>query len=144
MGWENSATGGSEEKSFYKNDHKYVVGIYYVDNSGDYIVMAEAENASGDKSLQELRNVMIISLVIALGICIVLGEWFSYLCLKPIKRINHRMEKIQASSLDYRIPVEKEVKMKLRFLALQLMIFYKDFKTHLKASNHLFPMLPTN
>jgi hypothetical protein len=27
-----------------------IVGIYYVDNSGDYIVMAEAENASG-KSL---------------------------------------------------------------------------------------------
>ena len=49
MGWENSAAGGSEEKYFYKNDHKYVVGIYYVDNSGDYIVMAEAENASGEK-----------------------------------------------------------------------------------------------
>ena len=102
---------------FYKNDHKYVVGIYYVDNSGDYIVMAEAENASGEKSLQELRNVMIISLVIALGICVVLGEWLSYLCLKPIKRINHRMEKIQASSLDYRIPVEKGSKNEITVLS---------------------------
>jgi hypothetical protein len=55
LGWENTTAGGSEEKSFYKNDHKYVVGIYYVDNSGDYIVMAEAENASGEKSLQDFE-----------------------------------------------------------------------------------------
>lgn len=40
---------------FYKNDHKYVVGIYYVDNSGDYIVMAEAENASGEKSCRSFE-----------------------------------------------------------------------------------------
>ncbi|MDE5493582.1 HAMP domain-containing sensor histidine kinase [Elizabethkingia meningoseptica] len=102
---------------FYKEGHKYVVGIYYIDNSGDYIVMAEAQNTLGEKSLQELRKVMLISLLIALVICVVLGEWFSYRCLKPIKRINQRMEKIQANSLGYRIPVEKESKNEITLLS---------------------------
>jgi len=88
----------------YQEGNNYVVGIYYIDNSGDYIVMAKAQNKLGEKSLKELRETMIYSFVIAIILSIIVGHWFSHVSLRPINRINGYMNTIQAKSLNIRIP----------------------------------------
>ncbi len=93
---------------YYQQGDIYVVGIYYVDNSGDYIVMAEAQNKLGEKSLKELRETMIYCFLIAILITVLLGHWFSGVSLRPIDRINKYMNKIQAKSLNTRIPVKRK------------------------------------
>ncbi|WP_412850642.1 ATP-binding protein [Chryseobacterium sp. PMSZPI] len=92
----------------YQQGDIYVVGIYYVDNSGDYIVMAEAQNKLGEKSLKELRETMIYCFLIAIFITVLLGHWFAGVSLRPIDRINRYMNKIQAKSLNTRIPVKRK------------------------------------
>nr|WP_315028757.1 HAMP domain-containing sensor histidine kinase [uncultured Chryseobacterium sp.] len=92
----------------YQQGDTYVVGIYYVDNSGDYIVMAEAQNKLGEKSLKELRETMIYCFLIAILMTILLGHWFAGVSLRPIDRLNRYMNTIQARSLNTRIPIKRK------------------------------------
>lgn len=95
----------AKKKLYFKLKEEYVVGIFYRDNSGDFIVMAKANNDNGMAALQQLRTVMLGSLVIALLITFFLSRLFAGYFLIPITRINKHISKNNISTL-YPIPTQ--------------------------------------
>ncbi|MDR3711478.1 MAG: HAMP domain-containing sensor histidine kinase [Puia sp.] len=91
-----------KEIAFY-NGGKQVVGIYYMDNSGNFVVFAAARDLYEYKHMQQLLMIMLFLFVISLGIVFFLGQWFSKLALSPINRIIEEIKFIRSSSLDKRL-----------------------------------------
>lgn len=105
-----------KKKVYTKIGDDYVVGIFYRDNSGDFIVMAKAANEKGVAALQQLRTVMLASLVIALLITFFLSRLFAGYFLIPITRINRHISKKNISTL-YPIPTQDMSKDEIRTLS---------------------------
>lgn len=105
-----------KKKVYTKMGDDYVVGIFYRDNSGDFIVMAKAANEKGVAALQQLRTVMLASLVIALLITFFLSRLFAGYFLIPITRINKHISKKNISTL-YPIPTQDMSKDEIRTLS---------------------------
>ncbi|MCC9043278.1 HAMP domain-containing histidine kinase [Myroides sp. M-43] len=116
--WDKATLGQvvDKKKVYTKMEDDYVVGIFYRDNSGDFIVMAKAANEKGVAALQQLRTVMLISLVIALLITFFLSRLFAGYFLIPITRINKHISKKNISTL-YPIPTQDMSKDEIRILS---------------------------
>ena len=91
--------------SFYdpSDKRRQVVGIYYIDNSGNFIVFAAAKDVYEYKHMQQLLMIMLFLFIISLGIVFFLGQWFSKLALSPINRIIDEVRFIRSTSLDKRL-----------------------------------------
>lgn len=94
------------KKVQFKQKGDYIVGVFYEDNSGDYIIVAKATNENGEKALQQLRTIMLFSLLIALIITFILSRIFSNSLLNPIKSIINHIQDKDVENLVQPIPVE--------------------------------------
>ncbi len=94
------------KKVQFKTEKEFVVGIYYKDNSGNYIIVAKATNEYGTAALQQLKTIMLFSLVIALIITFLLARYFSNSFLRPIKSIINNIQHKNISTLAHPIPTE--------------------------------------
>ncbi|MEC4117016.1 HAMP domain-containing sensor histidine kinase [Myroides phaeus] len=88
-----------KNKVYFKKNEQQVVGIFYNDNSGDFIVMAKATNETGIAALSQLRTVMFTSLLIALLITFWLSGYFAGYFLRPIIRINKHIQQKKLPNL---------------------------------------------
>ncbi len=88
-----------KKKIYFKKGEQHVVGIFYNDNSGDFIVMAKATNVMGLAALKQLQTVMFTSLLIALLITFYLTRYYAGYFLKPIVRINKHIQQKSVSTL---------------------------------------------
>lgn len=95
-----------DKKVEFKDKDNYIVGVFYEDNSGDYIIVAKATNENGEKALQQLRSIMLFSLFIALIITFILSRIFSNSLLNPIKSIINHIQDKDVTTLVQPIPVE--------------------------------------
>lgn len=84
---------------------RQVTGIYYVDNSGNFIVIVSAIDESGYHYLHDLSLVMVFFFMASLLITFFIGKIFSKIALNPIVRITSDLKRIRASSLDLRLAV---------------------------------------
>lgn len=89
---------------FFQGDRQ-VTGIYYKDNSGNYIIMVAALDDSGYHYLSDLRLIMLFFFLVALVITYVMGSVFSKVALFPIVNITRNLKRIRSSSLDLRLPI---------------------------------------
>lgn len=88
-----------KKKIYFKKGEQHVVGIFYNDNSGNFIVMAKATNVMGLAALKQLQTVMFTSLLIALLITFYLTRYYAGYFLKPIVRINKHIQQKSVSTL---------------------------------------------
>ncbi len=94
-----------EKKVRFTNGDKQVAGLYYIDNSGNFVVIASAIDDAGFQNLKQLLWIMIFFFVISLLITFFLGRFFATIALQPIAQIIGKMKIIRATSLDKRLPV---------------------------------------
>ncbi|WDF55707.1 sensor histidine kinase [Mucilaginibacter sp. KACC 22063] len=94
-----------KKKLDFRVNERQVVGIDYVDNSGNYIIVVSASDELGRHYLHSLRIIMVVFFLFSLLITFFAGLLFSRLALQPIKHITGDLERIRASSLDLRLPV---------------------------------------
>ncbi len=94
-----------KELHFYKGSQQ-VSGIYYVDNSGDYIIIVSAIDDNGHRYLEQLRLIMSVFFVASLFVTFFTGRIFSRFALSPIVHITNDLTRIRASSLDLRLKVD--------------------------------------
>jgi two-component system, OmpR family, sensor histidine kinase ArlS len=92
--------------SFYEGNWQ-VVGFVFENAGQEYLVTAAAFDEYGFNKLKVLRNVLVISGLIATLLLFVLGRFFSALVLSPIRQITARARKISAKNLDMRLEVGK-------------------------------------
>jgi signal transduction histidine kinase len=95
----------NQRKVQFFQDDRQVTGIYYKDNSGNYIIMVAALDDSGYHYLSDLRLIMLFFFLVALVITYVMGSVFSKVALFPIVNITRNLKRIRSSSLDLRLPV---------------------------------------
>jgi len=94
-----------QKKIHFSEGNRQVTGIYYVDNSGNFIVIVSAVDESGYHYLHDLSLVMIFFFMASLLITFFIGKIFSKIALYPIVSITGNLKRIRASSLDLRLPV---------------------------------------
>ncbi|RAJ81870.1 signal transduction histidine kinase [Chitinophaga dinghuensis] len=89
----------------FSQGNQQVCGIYYADNSGNFLVVASAVDAAGIENMQRLAWIMTFAYLAALIITYIIGRLFAHIALMPINHIIANVQSIRASSLDKRLKV---------------------------------------
>lgn len=86
-----------------EQDNRQVVGIFYPDNQGDFVVVASDIDRFSLRKLRNLKNIMFVGFCASMLIVLVAGWFFSKSVLNPITKIVSEVEKISASDLHLRL-----------------------------------------
>ncbi len=97
-----------EKKEIHFTEGKeQVVGLYYIDNSGNFVVIASAIDDSGYQSMRRLAYIMLFAFLVSLGITFLVGRLFATLALSPILKITNNLKIIRSTSLDRRLTLTR-------------------------------------
>jgi signal transduction histidine kinase len=87
----------------YTDGQMQVVGIYYEDNQGDFVILASARDAGTEKRMRYLLETMAV-VFIGLSLAGFLsGSWLAARILSPIERMIKRIQLIRADNLNLRV-----------------------------------------
>ncbi|MBS1947526.1 MAG: HAMP domain-containing histidine kinase [Bacteroidetes bacterium] len=93
---------------FYTSkDERQTLGIYYPDNSGNFIVIASAINTYGIRQTQQLFWILLAAFFISLFIMFFTGRLFSKIALSPMIKVINDVKIIRSTSLDKRLKIKK-------------------------------------
>ncbi|MFC6999175.1 HAMP domain-containing sensor histidine kinase [Rufibacter roseus] len=79
------------------------IGLWYEDNEGDFYVIVTAKDVTGASKLVNLREVLIISVLLGCLVMVLAGHFFARKVLQPIVAIVQEVNKIRASNLHLRV-----------------------------------------
>ncbi|TDW99454.1 sensor histidine kinase [Dinghuibacter silviterrae] len=105
-------------------------GIYYKDNSGNFVVLASAIDVYGDASMRQLFWSMFSVLIISIVIMYFLGSLFARIALFPITKVINEVKIIRSSSLNKRLAIKEGGKDEIDELA----ITFNNLLEHLEQS----------
>ncbi|MEC4113465.1 sensor histidine kinase [Myroides pelagicus] len=125
--WDKSllSTITKEHKLYKKKNNVYIVGIYYQDNEGDFIIMAKAIDEMGSAALHQLRTVMLMGLLIALIITFLLSRLFAQYLLTPITNIIYHIQDKNIKTLEEPISTEGMSKDEIHTLSQTINTLFK-------------------
>lgn len=86
-----------------KNDRE-VVGVLFREDSAPFVIFASAVDIYGVRTIQNLAQLLGISWFLMTGLMLIASRYFVGRMLRPINRINHRIDEITASNLSLRLP----------------------------------------
>lgn len=91
----------------FKQGARQVTGIYYIDNSGPFIILVSAVDDQGLRDREELALIMLSFFLISLIVTYFTGKIFSRIALSPILTITSKLKIIRSSSLNHRLAVNR-------------------------------------
>jgi len=97
-----------------------VTGIYYVDNSGNFIIMVSAADSNGYRYMHDLGLIMFFFFLASLFITYFMGNGFSRIALFPIVKITNNLRRIRSTSLDLRLPIAQKKTDEIDILSLSI------------------------
>jgi signal transduction histidine kinase len=100
--------------------NKQSTGIYYVDNSGNFIIMVSATDNGGFRYMHDLGLIMFFFFLASLFITYFMGSVFSRIALIPIVKITSNLRRIRSTSLDLRLPVGEKKADEIDILSLSI------------------------
>lgn len=87
----------------FKDGQRQVVGIYYKDNQGNFVILASAIDIGTQLRVQKLLKVMIIVfIVIFLGL-LLSGRWIAKRILAPLDVFIEQVKLIKSNNLHFRV-----------------------------------------
>jgi len=93
-----------QEKTLeFQTGKRQTVGLYYIDNSGNFVVLASAIDVYGFSTQKKFLIVLAATFVITLIILFMAGRVFAQVALNPINKVNQQVKSIQASNLNLRV-----------------------------------------
>jgi signal transduction histidine kinase len=87
----------------YSEGPRQTVGIFYRDNSGDFVILASAIDKDGFAKLQQLLGIMVIGFLISVAVLFFAGRLFARIALLPIIKFITDVRIIRSSSLNKRL-----------------------------------------
>ncbi|KLT63633.1 HAMP domain-containing sensor histidine kinase [Pedobacter sp. BMA] len=87
----------------YVDGQRQVVGIYYKDNQGDFVILASADDQGSHNRLSKLLKIMIFVFILISAIVLVLSRWIAEKMLKPLKNLTNEVKQIDASNMEMRL-----------------------------------------
>lgn len=94
-------------KATYRKGERFYEGILYKSKFDHYIVIISAENQYSKEYLDELRRILIISIIIAVFAIITTGQFFSQYILQPIRQLMLQVKNISSRNLHMRVEVPR-------------------------------------
>ena len=92
----------------YREKEKQIVGIYYEDNQGNFVILASAVDIYGQERKKNLLKILGALFVIQILIQFIAGRWFAQRTLYPIQQVNAQVQKISATDLHLRVDTDNE------------------------------------
>ena len=86
---------------------RQVSGLYYPDNSGNFIVVVSAVDEPGFYDMHQLRLIMSVFFVASLFITFFIGRIFANISQRPIVNMTGNLKRIRASNLHMRLPLRR-------------------------------------
>ena len=87
----------------YKDGERQVVGIYYKDNQGDFVILAAATDQGTHNRLEKLLKIMLFTFISISIIVLLLSRWVAKKMLKPLKKFMEEVKKVGAKNLEFRV-----------------------------------------
>ncbi|MCX2741065.1 HAMP domain-containing sensor histidine kinase [Pontibacter anaerobius] len=87
----------------YDNDVRQVVGMRYLDDGHEFVVLASSIDAYSLRKLQNLKIILIVGFLGSMVVVVLAGWVFAKQALRPITKVVSEVEKISASDLHLRL-----------------------------------------
>lgn len=91
------------KKIQFKDGKRQVVGIFYNDNQGDFVILASAIDQSTHFRLEKLQKIMVVIFIIVLAGLLLSGRWIAKSILKPLDRFIGEVKQIKSNNLHFRV-----------------------------------------
>ena len=119
-----------QEKSiYYSKGPRQTAGIFYPDNSGDFVILASAIDKEGFTKMQQLFYIMVVGFLISVFVLFFAGRLFARIALSPMIKVINDVRIIRSSSLNKRLRT-KEGKDEINELATT----FNNLLEHLEQS----------
>jgi len=90
-------------KMRFKDGDRQVVGIFYKDNQGNFVIIASAIDQATQVRVQQLLKVMIIVFIIIFLSLLVSGRWIAERILSPLNVFIEQVKLIKSNNLHFRV-----------------------------------------
>jgi len=87
----------------YSDGNNQVVGIYYKDNQGNFVILVSASDTDGIRRLDKMRQTMIVVFFIVAALLYFVSRLLATEALSPINELIRQMQLIKASNLSLRV-----------------------------------------
>lgn len=87
----------------YTDGERQVVGIYYKDNQGDFVVLASATDQGSHNRLTKLLKIMVVAFIMISLIVLLLSRWIAEKMLKPLKKFISEVKQIDHKNMEFRV-----------------------------------------
>ncbi|UKT64905.1 histidine kinase dimerization/phospho-acceptor domain-containing protein [Pedobacter mucosus] len=94
-----------EGKIQFSDGQRQVVGIYYKDNQGNFVILASGNDGGTQFRLNRLLKIMVVVFVIILITLLLLSRWIAEKMLKPLQQFMHEVEQIGSSNMSNRVAI---------------------------------------
>lgn len=91
------------ETVFYQHRLDHYAGIFYRDETGDFLVIESAVNIYGGEIIRQLGYILLITLVASVIIIYSVGMYFSKRAFRPFRYITERVKSISEGNLHLRL-----------------------------------------
>jgi len=96
-----------EDKYYVDDDGDEVVGVHYVGQGEDYVVLASAYDTYGNSKLENLRNLVILALLLGTVLIALSSYYYIRQVFRPIDQLNISIQTINENNLKEFVPVKK-------------------------------------
>ncbi|WP_293743523.1 HAMP domain-containing sensor histidine kinase [uncultured Pedobacter sp.] len=87
----------------YTDGQRQVVGIYYKDNQGDFVILASADDQGSHNRLDKLLKIMIFIFILISLIVLLLSRWIAQKMLKPLQKFMLEVKQASAQNMQFRV-----------------------------------------
>jgi signal transduction histidine kinase len=87
----------------YANQTRQVVGNYYKDNQGNFVILVSAVDQTGKRQLDRILEAMIVVFLIVTITLFLVSRWLAQSTLSPIKNVVRQMQLIKSTNLHLRV-----------------------------------------
>lgn len=87
----------------YTDGARQVVGIYYKDNQGDFVILASAEDQGSHNRLTKLWKIMIFVFILISAFVLLLSRWIAEKMQKPLNKFLADVKQIDAKNMEFRV-----------------------------------------
>ena len=91
----------------WQDGDKFTCGIYYIDNSGNFTILASAVDAFGHQEMQQLFWIMFVAFFISVFFLFFTGRLFARVALAPMIKVMNDVKFIRSTSLDKRLKIKE-------------------------------------
>jgi len=87
----------------YTDGQRQVVGIYYKDNQGDFVILASADDQGSHNRLAKLLKIMIFVFILISLIVLLLSRWVAQKMLKPLQKFMLEVKQASSQNMEFRV-----------------------------------------